>query len=303
MPRTPTGSAELSPAVAEPPRVQSLGRAFSILEAIAERAEGIALADLSKLVQLHNSTAFHLVKTMLGLGYVRQDAETKRYHIGHKLFGLAAGANNETNLVFLAEPVLKELARISKETCHVAIRAADEVLTIAKADGVSSIRMSERLGAPRPAYCTAIGKVFLAAMSQSQLDGYLQRTHLQGYTPHTILDVARLRREIEMIRQAGVAIDNAEFNPDARCIAAPVYDFSGRMCAAMGISGPMWRVTAESSVRIQKIVIEHASQLSMALGYRGQRAHGETLTERLAGPSARRAALGGAPSGPNSRAA
>lgn len=291
MPRTPTASAE--PTAAPPPRVQSLGRAFSILEAIAERAEGIALADLSKLVQLHNSTAFHLVKTMLALGYVRQDPDTKRYHIGHKLFGLAAGANNETNLVFLAEPVLKELARISKETCHVAIRSADEVLTIAKADGVSSIRMSERLGAARPAYCTAIGKVFLAAMSQSQLDEYLQRTPLQGYTPHTILDVARLRREIEMIRQAGVAVDNAEFNPDARCIAAPVYDFSGRMCAAMGISGPIWRVTTESSLRIQKLVIEHATQLSLALGYRGQRAHSETLNERLAKPSAKRAALGG----------
>lgn len=278
----------------EPARVQSLGRAFAILEAIAQRVEGIPLADLSKVVGLHNSTAFHLVKTLLGLGYARQDPETKRYHIGHKLFGLAAGANTETNLVFVAEPVLKELARTSKETSHVAIRSLDEVMTIAKADGASSIRMSERLGAARPAYCTAIGKVFLAAMPQDQLDEYLARTPLAAFTPHTILDTARLRREIEMIRQAGAAVDNAEFNPDARCIAAPVYDFTGRMCAAIGISGPIWRVTAEATSGLQKLVVEHSAELSKALGYRVRQPQRDPVFDsphRDSGKKPRRAAL------------
>ena len=95
------------PAHASPlARVQSIGRAFSILEAISAHPDGIGLAELSKSVGLHNSTAFHLVKTMLDLGYVRQEPDNKRYFIGHRLFGLAAGANNEANMVFVAGPIL-----------------------------------------------------------------------------------------------------------------------------------------------------------------------------------------------------
>jgi IclR family transcriptional regulator, KDG regulon repressor len=248
-------------------RVQSIGRAFSILEVISSQPEGIGLAELSKLVGLHNSTAFHLVKTMLDLGYARQDPETKRYFIGHKLFGLAAGANNEANLVFVAGPILQDLTRLSGETCHIAIFTGDDVVTIAKSEGPSTIRMTERLGASRPAFCTAIGKALLASLSQSQLDDYLKRVELHSYTPNTIVDPARLRREIEGIRQAGVAIDDAEFNPEARCIAAPVYDFTGRIVAAIGISGPAWRITPDSTFRLGKVVSDCAIKLSSELGY------------------------------------
>jgi len=72
--------------------IQSLGRAFAILEEVARHREGIALADLSKRVGLHNSTAFHLVKTMVSLGYIRQEKDTKRYRVGRPLFALAASS-------------------------------------------------------------------------------------------------------------------------------------------------------------------------------------------------------------------
>ncbi|HKQ30589.1 MAG TPA: IclR family transcriptional regulator [Burkholderiales bacterium] len=248
-------------------RVQSIGRAFSILEAISASTEGIGLAELSKQVGLHNSTAFHLVKTMLDLGYARQDPETKRYFIGHKLFGLAAGANNEANLVFVAGPILQDLTRLSGETCHIAVFAGDEVMTIAKSEGPATIRMTERLGAARPAYCTAIGKALLASLSQGQLDDYLKRVEMRSFTPKTIVDPARLRREVEGIRQAGVAIDDAEFNVEARCIAAPVFDFTGRIVAAIGISGPAWRITPDSTFRLGKIVSDCAFRLSSELGH------------------------------------
>lgn len=248
-------------------RVQSIGRAFSILEVISASTEGIGLAELSKSVGLHNSTAFHLVKTMLDLGYTRQDPETKRYFIGHKLFGLAAGANNEANLVFVAGPILQDLTRLAGETCHIAIFTGDGVMTIAKSEGPSTIRMTERLGAARPAYCTAIGKALLASLSQSQFDDYLKRVELRSYTPNTIVDPARLRREVEGIRQAGVAIDDVEFNSEARCVAAPVYDFTGRIVAAIGISGPAWRITPDSTFRLGKIVSDCATKLSSELGH------------------------------------
>jgi len=95
--------------------VQSLGRAFAILEEVARHRDGIGLAELSKLVGLHNSTTFHLAKTMVSLGYLRQEKETKRYRVGRPLFALAASALDEIEMVNVATPILEELSREEAE--------------------------------------------------------------------------------------------------------------------------------------------------------------------------------------------
>ena len=96
-----------------PAGVQSIGRGFAIIEEIARCRDGIGLAELSKRVGLHNSTTFHLVKTLASLGYVRQLQDTKRYRIGRPLFALAASALDEIEMMSLATPVLEDLARDS----------------------------------------------------------------------------------------------------------------------------------------------------------------------------------------------
>src|SRR5574342_570106 len=105
--------------------IQSLERAFAILEEVARNREGINLADLSKAVGLHNSTTFHLVKTMAQLGYVSQVRDSKRYRIGSSLFTLAAGALEENTLLALATPVLETLTRDTGEAGHFAIRSGN----------------------------------------------------------------------------------------------------------------------------------------------------------------------------------
>ena len=96
--------------------VQSLGRAFAILEEVARNREGIGLAELSKVVGLHNSTTFHLARTMVSLGYLRQEKDSKRYRIGRPLFALAASALDEIEMVNVATPVLEDLSRESGES-------------------------------------------------------------------------------------------------------------------------------------------------------------------------------------------
>src|SRR5471030_3243793 len=95
--------------------VQSIVRAFAIAEEIARNREGIGLAELSKRVGLHNSTTFHLVKTMVTLGYVRQLKDSKRYRIGRPLFALAASALDELEMMSIATPILEQLSR---DTCE-----------------------------------------------------------------------------------------------------------------------------------------------------------------------------------------
>ena len=127
--------------------VQSLGRAFAILEQVARHREGIGLAELSKLVGLHNSTTFHLAKTMVSLGYIRQERETKRYRVGRPLFALAASALDEIEMVNVATPVLEDLSRETSESSHFAVRMGDAVVVIARTSGPGAFQLTDRVGA------------------------------------------------------------------------------------------------------------------------------------------------------------
>lgn len=248
--------------------VQSLARAFSILEEVARSRDGINLAELSRKVGLHNSTTFHLVKTMVSLGYIRQIKDDKRYRIGRPLFALAANALDEIEMVSLATPVLEDLSRETGESGHFAVPMGDSVVVIARTAGAGAFQLTERVGVVRPAHCTALGKVILAALKPEQLDGFFKRVELAPVTPNSITDAAALRKNIEDVRQSGIAFDDGEFNPEVRCIAVPVKDFTGQIMGAVGISGPIWRLNIQALQGRAQVVQAAARRLSAEFGAR-----------------------------------
>ena len=247
--------------------VQSIARAFAIAEEVARNREGIGLAELSKRVGLHNSTTFHLVKTMVQLGYVSQLADSRKYRIGRRMFTLAAGAMDEIELVSVATPVLEKLTRETGEYSHFAIRSGEQIVVVAKTAGSGIFQMVDRTGAVRPAHATALGKVLLAALSPSQLERYLKTCDLHRFTAKTIVEKDALLREIEEVRRKGLAFDDGEFDPEARCVAVPVRDFTGRVAGAIGMSGPMWRLSLQALQEKSKSVREAAVELSRELGF------------------------------------
>ena len=181
--------------------VQSLGRAFAILEEIARHREGIGLAELSKLVGLHNSTTFHLAKTMVSLGYIRQERDSKRYRVGRPLFALAASALDEIEMVNLATPILEDLSRETGESGHFAVRMGDAVIVIARTSGPGAFQLTDRVGVVRPAHCTALGKIILASLRPDQLKRFLERVELKPSTRKSITEPAVLLKEIAEIRR------------------------------------------------------------------------------------------------------
>ena len=246
--------------------VQSLGRAFAILEEVARHREGIGLADLSKLVGLHNSTTFHLAKTMVSLGYIRQEKDSKRYRVGRPLFALAASALDEIEMVNVATPVLEDLSRETGESSHFAVRMGDAVVVIARTSGPGAFQLTDRVGVVRPAHCTALGKVILAALRPDQLERFLDRVDMKPSTDKSITDVPRLMREINDVRKNGVAFDDGEFNLEVRCAAVPVKDFTGQVVGALGISGPIWRMSNQALKDRAKILQAAAERLASGFG-------------------------------------
>jgi DNA-binding IclR family transcriptional regulator len=251
--------------------VQSIARAFAIAEEIARNREGIGLAELSKRVGLHNSTTFHLVKTMVQLGYVSQLADTRKYRIGRRMFTLAAGALDEIELVSVATPVLEKLTRETGEYSHFAIRSGEQVVVVAKTAGTGIFQMVDRTGAIRPAHATALGKVLLAALAPSQFERYLETCELRRFTAKTITEQGALLRELDEVRRKGLAFDDGEFDAEARCVAVPVHDFTGRVAGAIGMSGPMWRLSLQALQEKSKYVRDAAVELSAELGFQAKR--------------------------------
>lgn len=246
--------------------IQSLGRAFSILEEVARNRDGIMLADLSKRVGLHNSTTFHLVRTMVNLGYIRQIKDGKRYRVGRPLFCLAASALDEIEMVSLATPILEDLSQQTGESSHFAVRLGDSVVIIARTSGPGAFQLADRVGVVRPAYCTALGKMILAGLQPDQLERWIARTDFRPMTPKSITDPRVLRQELDDIRLKGIAYDDGEFDPELRCIAVPVRDFSGQMIGAMGVSGPIWRLSMQALQGRARVVQAAADRLSSEFG-------------------------------------
>ncbi len=249
------------------PTIQSLQRGLSILEYVSRRGEGVTMAEISRHVGLHTSTTFHLVRTLSALGYLHQDQVTREYCAGAKIFHLAASASTEVQLLKLAGPTLSEMARQTGETSHLAVLERGEVIVVEKVDGTSQVRLSDRVGYPRPAHCTAIGKALLASLPHAELDACLQNADLRPLTPKTITSAAQLRHELDRVRTQHYAVDDEEFAQGIRCVASSVRNFSGQVKAAIGVSGPVWRVTLDRIGELTKLVVDAAQRLSQTLGY------------------------------------
>ncbi len=138
-----------------------------------------------------------------------------------------------------------------------------------KVDGTSPVVLTNRVGYPRPDHSTAIGKVLLAYLPEPQLRAFLETAELRHFTPKTITAVSLLEQELVRVRGQGYAIDDEENRQGVRCLAAPVWNFTGQVVAAIGMTGPVWSVTLDRVAALIAIVNEAAFALSKKLGYPG----------------------------------
>jgi DNA-binding IclR family transcriptional regulator len=203
---------------------------------------------------------------MVSLGYIRQEKDSKRYRVGRPLFALAASALDEIEMVNVATPVLEDLSRETGESSHFAVRMGDAVVVIARTSGPGAFQLTDRVGVVRPVHCTALGKVILASLRHDQLERFLERVELKPSTEKSITEIPALLRQIAEIRRTGIASDDGEFNLEVRCVAVPVRDFTGQIIGALGISGPIWRLSNQALQSRGKIVQAAARRLSAAFG-------------------------------------
>ena len=241
--------------------VQTLARGLRILEILAAAQDSVGVTELSKKIGVDKGSVSRLVQTLVKYRFAERDQKTRRYRLGSKISQMNQQMERHTHLNQLAKPFLHELVDKTGENAHLAVYAQKKALVIADVESPASLRVVSGVGRRIPLYCTAVGKSLLA-FCNVPLPEYLPQL-----TPRTITDYDEFTLHLEQIAHAGIAVDDEEHIIGVRCLAAPVYDYSGKAIAAIGISGPAVRVTPQHLPKLIKIVTNIATALSKSLGY------------------------------------
>ena len=264
---SPRTASRLRDTEAEPGGVQSVVRALTLLEALADQHGDIGIAELSRRVGLHVSTAHRILGTLVSRGYARQSPESGRYALGAKTFHIAESYLGQMDLRRLVRPVLERLSRETGETANLVILDGRDALYLDKVESPRSLRIFSRIGRRAPLYCTAVGKVLLADRRMDEVDALLGGGALEALTRATVTSRSQLRHQLEQVQEHGFALDIEECEGGASCIAVPVRNSRGETVAAIGISGPSLRMHAQRIQDLVPVVMRSGSEASEQLGF------------------------------------
>ena len=269
MPRK-TAASKLAPHAPRVPRerLSSVATAIRLLKAFSEDEVEIGISALARRLGLAKSTVHRLAVTLVSEGLLEQDRDTARYQLGIALFRLGALVRRRMTVSNEARPFLYDLRETVNESVHLAILDETEIMYVYNLESTHAIRMRSDIGVRKPAYCTAEGQAILA-FAPDETVARVIASGLAARTPKTITSPEKFGRELALTRQRGCAIEDEESEVGMISIAAPIRDDGGDVVAAVGIAGPVTRLTKKSIAAFMPHVIATADQVSTRLGYRG----------------------------------
>ena len=258
----------MSSTEAGPYAVRALDRALTLLDAFSLERRRMTLADLAIHTGLPKSTVFRLAATLAARGYLERAEE--HYEIGLRCFQLGSIFRASIDLRARALPHLIALRDATGETVQLAVLSGDNIVYLERVYSQQPVAyMRSTVGAVLPVYCTGLGKALLAFEPSEAIDGYLERVVLERHTPNTIVDHQAFLAEMAAIRRQGYAVDREEREVGVRCIAAPIFEMTGRCVAALSIAAPSSRLSLPVDASPLVPAVRGAAQaVSHSLGFR-----------------------------------
>jgi DNA-binding IclR family transcriptional regulator len=245
-------------------QVQSVQRALKILGCFNLDHQELGITEIANQLGFNKSTVYRLLGTLESEGFVRK-VNDNRYMLSWKMFelGMVVSAFGGDHQIILE--TLQSIVNQTGETAHLAVLDNGEVLYIEKIESPYTLRMPSSIGRRVPTHCTALGKVLLANLDDSECLSLIYGKTLKAFTKHTITNPDQLRQELQKIRTDGYAIDSEELELGLICIAAPIIDDKGKICGAVSIAGPSSRIEQNLESNIAALRKE-AKNLSHSLG-------------------------------------
>jgi len=248
--------------------LKSLQKSIKVLECFSLREPRLSLSEIARRTRLPLSTAHRILATLREAKLVEQESERDLYRLGLKLLELGSMVLANMEVHREALPFIEELVRETGETVHLGVFDGSQVVSIEKMDSPHGLASQVTIGKGAPAYCTGVGKAVLAFQPDEVIDRLCARG-LPRHTPRTITEPVKLRKELDRVRRSGYAVDDMEHQPDVRCVAAPIRNYSGNVIASLSVSGPATRIPRDRIPDLALRVCEAARKLSARLGYRG----------------------------------
>jgi IclR family transcriptional regulator, acetate operon repressor len=237
---------------------QAVDRAAAVLVAVLGSTEPVNFASLVETTGLPKSTLSRLTTSLERNGLL-QRTESGSWQPGRHITDYALSLRPEDDLLRLAQPYLDSLAERTRETVNLAVPLAGEVRQIAQVDSTYLLGAVNWLDRPVPFHCSALGRVFLAHGTP------LPPGRLPRLTDKTITSRSALARELDRVREAGVAIVDSELEPGLIAVAAPIFSADGTVVAAVAVSGPSLRMTAAELPHVARAVLTTAEDIGAAL--------------------------------------
>ena len=245
--------------------IPNLRNACHILKLLGRHPNGLKGADLARDLKIPVTTTLRIMAT-LGLEGLTRKVEG-RFELGPVLIQLGTAALAGTEIRELAAPLLQQLTAVTDETSHLAIPCDDRALIVAVQDSPHPLRAASRPGFLAELHCSSTGKIFLAYLHRARLAEIIAENPPTARTPLTLTALPAIRKEVDLTRKRGFSLDNEEFNPGVRCLAAPVFASDGTVAAAIGITAATVRFPKERIPEMAAKVQAVAGELSRLMGY------------------------------------
>jgi len=240
--------------------IQSIRRAFLVLEAVVDHDGPVGVSDLSRICDLPIGTIHRMAQSLLELGYVWQDQHSK-YLPGARLLMLAK--SNQETIAAVAQPYLDDLAERFGESVALGTLQGDYIVYLAKKPGSRAIRIFNSIGDPVYPHSAAIGKMLLSEVSDARIRTVLAHTQMPRFTDSTITDPDAFLAEIATVRRQGYAMNEGEQEEGMRCVSVAI-PFAGQLLG-FSLSAPTLRLPDDVLETVLEGLTASADALALEL--------------------------------------
>ncbi|MDR3564295.1 MAG: IclR family transcriptional regulator [Negativicutes bacterium] len=252
--------------------VQSIHRALTILDEVSTvNDHGLSLSEIAEKIDLPISTVYRIVQNLVAWQYLAEK-DSGNYVLGFAFLTFGNIVKRDLVLTNYARKYMEELNQKTKETIYLAIldKMAGDLIYIDKLESLRNIKLAAGVGSHNYIHSTANGKCLVSRMSVDKVKELLNAHGMPQLTATTITDIPAFLEEIRKVKESGFAIDDLENEPGVRCVASPIYDYTGNVVATVSISG------VESNMELEllkheygNLVKEAALSISRQMGYDG----------------------------------
>jgi len=224
----------------------SVKKAFKILNAISDTSNGLGISDLSKKLKIGKSTVHGITTALEEMGVLIRDPFYKRYTIGYSLLELCRTAYGKIELKELARKPMETLMEKVGETVFLGILNGDHVTIVDMVESRNEMKITSPPGTRLPLLAGSTGRVLLSQIEKEKMKEIIKKKGLVRYTSKTVIDPRQFLREIEKVKEQGYAVDDEEYIPGVRAVAAPLFSTSSPPAA-------IWVVGFTSTLGDQKV--------------------------------------------------